>query len=118
MHNNNSKKNLDIIEIFDILGEFMLSRDMKEDFDFLLINHVGIDGINRLESQLAPDKDDITKLKKYMKKHIPKLAANNAFRKESFNRRLICWLNCNGLHVVSQDLLKFKLSARRIFIGP
>lgn len=118
MHNNNSRKNLDIVKIFDMLGEYMLTRDMKDDFEFLLINHVGIDSINRLASQLVPDKDAISTLRKYVKKYIPRLGASNAFRKESFNRRLICWLNCNGLHTVSQDLLKFKLSARRIFIGP
>ena len=108
MHNNNSRKNLDIIAIMDKLAEFMLPRDLKDDFDFLLINHVGIDSINRLALQLNPDTEAIALLRNYIKKHIPKLCSCSAFRKESINRRIICWLNCNGLHSVSQKLLDIK----------
>lgn len=118
MHNNNAKKNLDIITIMDMLADYMLPRDLKENFEFLLINHVGIDSINRLASQLVPDKDAIKALQRYMKMRIPKLSRSRAFKAESLKRRIICWLNCKGLHTVSQDLLKFKLSAGRIFLGP
>jgi len=115
MHNNNAKKNLDIITIMDMLADYMLPRDLKEDFEFLLINHVGIDSINRLASQLVPDKDAINKLQNYMKMRIPKLTRSRAFKAESLKRRIICWLNCNGLHALSQQILRMKLHAKHIF---
>lgn len=118
MHNNNARKNLDIITIMDMLAEFMLPRGLEDEFEFFLINHIGIDSINRLASQFVPDKDVMRELRDYMKMRIPKLSASKAFREESVNRRIICWLNCKGLHKISQDLLKFKLSAGRIFLGP
>ena len=114
MHNNNASKNLDIITIMDMLADFMLPRDLKDDFDFLLINHVGIDSINRIAAQSVPDKKAIAKLRKYMKKHIPNLASSSAFKKESMNRRIVCWLNCNGFHALSQKLLNMKSSARKL----
>ena len=85
MHNNNARKNLDIITIMDMLGDFMLPRDLKDDFDFLFINHVGIDSINRLAAQLEPDKDAIAQLRNYIRQCIPKLSHSTAFRKESLN---------------------------------
>lgn len=110
MHNNNARKNLDIVNIMDMLGEYMLPRDLRDDFEFLLINHVGIDTINRLAAQSDPDKDAIRTLQSYMKKHIPKLGSSAAFRQENIKRRIICWLNCNGMEKTSQKLLKLKQS--------
>ena len=118
MHNNNASKNLDIITIMDKLADYMLPRDLNEDFEFLLINHVGIDAINRLASQVLPDKEVIMQLCAYMKRRIPRLTASTAFKNESLKRRIICWLNCKGLTWLSQELLNMKVSARRVFIGP
>ncbi len=118
MHNNNASKNLDIITIMDMLAEYMLPRDMTDEFEHLLINHIGIDAINRIASQLVPDKIVIKHLCRYMKKRIPKLTASNAFKRESLKRRIICWLNCKGCVWLSQELLKLKVSAGRVFIGP
>lgn len=118
MHNNNASKNLDIITIMDMLADFMLKRDLKDDFEFLLINHVGIDSINRLAAQLVPDKEAIRSLRDYVKKYIPRLGKSSAFKKEKLKRRIICWLNCNGMHALSQRLLNMKVSARRVFVGP
>lgn len=108
MHNNNARKNLDIISIMDMLADYMLPRDLYDDFEHLLINHIGIDSINRLASQLVPDKEVIKALQTYMKHRIPKLGSSEAFRKESVKRRIICWLNCNGMENLSQRLLKLK----------
>lgn len=118
MHNNNASKNLDIITIMDKLAGYMLPRDLNDDFEFLLINHVGIDAINRLASQALPDKEVIMQLCAYMKRRIPRLTASTAFKKESLKRRIICWLNCKGMIWLSQELLNLKVSARRVFIGP
>ena len=108
MHNNNARKNLDIIAIMDMLAEYMLPRELKQDFEHLLINHIGIDTINRLASQSVPDKAVITELQHYMKQRIPKLSSSPAFRKENARRRLVCWLNCKGMERVSQQLLNLR----------
>ncbi len=118
MHNNNASKNLDIITIMDMLADYMLPRDLRDDYEHLLINHVGIDTINRIAAQLVPDKEVLKQLCTYMKKMIPNLTSSNAFRKESFKRRIICWLNCKGMIRLSRELLNLKVSARRVFIGP
>ena len=109
MHNNNARKNLDMIKIMDMLAEYMLPRGLDEDFEFLVVNHIGIDSINRLAAQLTPDKATIKELQTYMKYRIPELSSCVAFKKESRNRRIICWLNYHGLHAVSQKILKIKL---------
>jgi len=118
MHNNNARKNLDIITIMDMLADYMLPRDMVDDFEHLLINHVGIDAINRIAAQVQPDKEVIKQLCAYMKERIPRLTGSAAFKKESFKRRIICWLNCKGMIWLSQELLNLKVSASRVFIGP
>ena len=118
MHNNNARKNLDIITVMDMLADYMLPRDMADDFEHLLINHIGIDAINRIAAQVLPDKEVIKQLCAYMKKRIPRLTASAAFKRESFKRRIICWLNCKGMIWLSQQLLNLKVSARRVFIGP
>ena len=108
MHNNNARKNLDIINIMDMLAGYMLPRDLIDDFEFLLINHVGIDSINRLACQEKADKAVIKELQSYMNVRIPKLASSEAFKRESIKRRIICWLNCKGFEQLSQRLLALK----------
>ncbi len=118
MHNNNAGKNLDIICIMDMLADYMLPRDLQDDYEHLLINHVCIDAINRIASQLVPDKAVMKELQRYMRMRIPKLSACNAFRRENIRRRVVCWLNYNGMTWLAQEILKMKVSARRVFIGP
>ena len=114
MHNNNSKKNLDIVTIMDMLADYMLPRELNDDFEFLLINHVGIDSINRLAQQELVDKAAINCLQQYMKARIPKLTSCSAFKRESMNRRIICWLNCKGFEGFAQKLLRAKNGAGRL----
>lgn len=114
MHNNNASKNLDMIKIMDMLADYMMPRDLGEDFEFLMINHVGIDSINRLASQQIPDNETIRELRAYLKKRVPRLASCSAFRKETLNRRIICWLNYHGLHKISRSILEFKHSVERL----
>lgn len=114
MHNNNSKKNLDIVTIMDMLADYMLPRELNDDFEFLLINHVGIDSINRLAQQELVDKAAINCLQQYMKARITKLTSCSAFKRESMNRRIICWLNCKGFEGFAQKLLRAKSGAGRL----
>lgn len=109
---------LDIIKIMDMLADYMLPRELDADFEFLLINCIGIDFISRMASRLIPDRKVIRELGRYVKKHIPKLSASDSFKKLSLKHKLVCWLNCHSLEQLSQQLLNLKVHAWRVFIGP
>lgn len=109
MHNNNAKKNLDIIEIMDGLEEFILTAGTRDDFEFLLINHVLLDSVNRISGLASPDKNEtIARLRGYVRKKIPKLSACRSFKRESLNRRIVMYLNYCGCEGISKLLLRLK----------
>lgn len=112
MHNNNARKNLDMIKIMDMLAEYMLPRELNDDFAFLMVNHVGIDAINRLAQQDQPDKDVIRQMQRYFRRMLPKLCSSSAFRNESLNRQIISWLNYHGFEKLSQRILRLKASTK------
>lgn len=107
MHNNNARKNLDMLRIMDMLEEYMLPNGFREDFEFLLVNHVVLDSISRLAQQDSPEaKSVIRELRDYVKKRIPRITACGSFREESLKRRIIMYLNYNGMEALSQLVLK------------
>ena len=109
MHNNNSMKNLDIIRIMDGLEDTVLTERGREDFNFLLINHMLLDSINRLMYQNSPDKlKAIRELQSYVKKHIPKLLSCESFKQEKLRRRVIMFLNYHHLESASKCVFKMK----------
>lgn len=105
MRNRNSRKNLDIIEVFEHI-EAALSADQREDFNFLLINHVLLDSIKRVN--LIGDREVIGTLRQYVKKKIPNLSKCSSYRAESRNRRFIMMLNYIGLDNLAMSILKVK----------
>ena len=107
MHNQNSRMNLDILEIMEDLRESMEGESAKDDFEFLLLNHVLLDAVNRLALQEGAEKKEcLFLLRSYVKEHIPNLDACRSFREESRNRRIIMWLNYRGLEGVSKAILQ------------
>lgn len=107
MHNTNAKKNLDMLSIMEIIADAMKKEGHENDFEFLLINHVLLDSINRLACvDTLEAKQSIVKLREYIKAYIPALSASEAFRKESGRRRLIMYLNYHGLESVSRTIFK------------
>ncbi len=48
MNNENARKNLDMLEIMEDLREFTAAEGKRDDFEYLLINHVLLDSVNRL----------------------------------------------------------------------
>lgn len=109
MHNNNARKNLDLLAVLDLLKAPLREAGKAEDFDALVLNHALLDGINRLRQQDSPDKDAIIKeMRDYVNQEVPSLAASPAYRKESRNRRMVMWLNYHGLDKFSASLLKLK----------
>ena len=108
MNNNNAKKNLDILTVMDHL-EPQLCPDAEDDFEFLILNHVLLEAIKRVNEQDSPEKGEvIRKLRNYVRTKIPNLSRCRSYREESRNRRIIMRLNYDGFEKVSGCLLKAK----------
>lgn len=111
MNNNNARKNLDIIKIMDEIHDFASREGKLDGFEFMLINHVLLDSVKRLQLQTSSEKKDvIKKLREYVKTYIPKLSDCESYRRETRNRRLIMALNYYGFESLSIALLKMKES--------
>lgn len=111
MHNNNSRKNLDIITVMDMLEPEMTGK-LRGDFEFFVINHVLLDSISRLAKHRSPDRDEIIrKLRRYVREKIPRLSQCESYKKESFRRRFIMRLNYCGFEKLGQLILKIKKAA-------
>ena len=78
----------------------------REDFRYLLINHVLLDAINRLSQQRSQEKQEAVRtLREYVRREIPRLNDSASFRNTAPRRRLIMRLNYLGLENVSRFLL-------------
>ena len=110
MNNNNAKKNLDILTVMDHL-ETELIPDAQDDLEFLILNHVLLEAIKRVNEQESADKKEVIReLRNYVRTRIPDLSRCRSFREESRNRRIIMKLNYDGFEKVSGYLLKAKQS--------
>lgn len=110
MHNNNARMNLDMLEVMEDLREFLAGGEgTKDDYEFLLINHVLLDAISRLAKQDSSDRREvIALLRDYVRERIPKLSDCESYRQESGNRRAVMRMNYNGLEDAAQLVLKAK----------
>ena len=109
MHNQNSRMNLDLLEIMEDLRESMDAEKDRDDFEFLVLNHVLLEAIKRVAAQKTPEREEcLLLLRGYVKTQIPRLGASKSFREESRNRRLIMRLNYMGLHDLALKLLGMK----------
>lgn len=109
MNNNNALKNLDILKIMDGIEDCIVENCGQDDFEYLVINHVLLDSINRLSFQSGQEKRQVIKaLRAYVKKKIPSLAACRRFGEETRNRRIIMRMNYMGLDSLAGFLLKWK----------
>ena len=108
MHNNNARKNLDMLKIMELI-EREIGEDAREDFDFLVINHVVLDSISRLARQDTPDKAEVIRaFRRYAHEKIPHLTKCPSFRAETQKRRIIMFLNYHGLEQAAQLILRVK----------
>ncbi len=109
MRNNNARKNLDIITVAEDVRSYMEKNGFDTGFETIVLNHILLDSINRVEMQNAPDKSEVIKtLRSYVHTHIPSLSECPAFGKEKTTRRIIMRLNYLGLEKISGLLLKLK----------
>ena len=114
MRNNNAAKNLDLLEILDRMEKPLLDNEQRGDFEYLVLNHVLLDAINRVGRQQAPDRvQTLEALRRYAREKIPNLGRCASYRAEARNRRIIMRLNYLGLWDLSRQLLDFKEGLRR-----
>ena len=105
MNNNNARKNLDLLEVMLHLEDELLPDD-RDDFEFLILNHILLDGMNRVQAMTSEDKKDVLwMLRQYVREKIPNLNASSSFRKETRNRRIIMRLHYLGLSGLAEQIL-------------
>ena len=108
MNNNNARKNLDLLEVMLHLEDELLPDD-RDDFEFLILNHILLDGMNRVQAMTSEDKKDVLwMLRQYVREKIPNLNASSSFRKETRNRRIIMRLHYLGLSGLAEQILRLK----------
>ena len=109
MHNADSRMNLQLLEIMEELREGMDPEKDRDDFEFLVLNHVLLDAIKRVAAQKGPERDEcLFLLRSYVKREIPRLGACRSFREESRGRRLVMRLNYLGLQDIALKMLEMK----------
>lgn len=108
MNNQNALKNLDILTVMEHLEEKLLP-DAKDDFEFLILNHILLDAMNRVQAMQVKEKKDVLFLmRSYVQDKIPHLARCKSFREETQNRRLIMRLHYLGFSGTAERLLQVK----------
>ena len=108
MNNNNARKNLDLLEVMLHLEDELLPDD-RDDFEFLILNHILLDGMNRVQAMTSEDKKDVLwMLRQYVREKIPNLNASRSFREETRNRRIIMRLQYLGLSDLAERILRLK----------
>ncbi|MBQ9687383.1 MAG: glycosyltransferase [Oscillospiraceae bacterium] len=114
MHNNNAAKNLDMLQIMDMIEQELIPAGRRDDFEFFVVNHVILDSISRLARQDSPDKKEVLQhFRDYAQVKIPRLLACKSFQRESRNRRIIMFLNYHGLAGLSQTILKLNAGMQK-----
>lgn len=107
MNNKNARKNLDMISIMEHLKAYMLPRGYLAEFEELLLCHLLLDTINRVNVQRGEGCEEVIKiLRDYARENIPKLRACPGYKKQSLKRRIVMSLNYSGLHSVARRLFK------------
>ncbi|MCR5137502.1 MAG: glycosyltransferase [Oscillospiraceae bacterium] len=108
MNNSNAEKNLDILTVMQHLEDELLP-DARDDFEFLVLNHVLLDAVKRVQAMDVPEKKQVIWLmREYVKDKIPHLGRCRSFQEETRNRRLIMKLHYDGLQDLAAALLKLR----------
>ena len=110
MTNRYAAKNLDLLTILDGLRGELLDAGRREVFESLVLNHLLIDAIKRVQAMArgAERTRVLRELRAYARREIPRLDRCAAYRAEPRGRRLAIWLNYHGLEDVCAALLALK----------
>ena len=108
MNNQNAEKNLDLLTVMQHLEEELID-DAKDDFEFLVLNHVLLDAMNRVQAMEAEGKKDVLRLMRdWVHEKIPRLGACPSFRQETRNRQIIMRMHYMGLSELAEQILRVK----------
>lgn len=108
MNNNNALKNLDLLTVMMHLEDEFLPQN-RDDIEFLILNHILLDGMNRVQAMTAKDKKEVLfLLREYVRDRIPRLSDSRSFREETRNRKIIMWMNYHGLTGLSEIILNLR----------
>ena len=111
MNNNNSLKNLDILTVIDDITDYAKKNKLynKNIISYLIFDHVLITTINRVSEQKNKDKKKVLKeLIKYCHQNISDYRKQDFYKKIPRNRKIIAFLNYNGMSYLSKKILKLK----------
>lgn len=117
MNNNNSLKNLDIITSIDDVIEYAKKKKIYDSniISYLIFNHILITTINRVAVHKNKDKKYVLKeLQKYCKKSILNYKKLPFYKNISTNRKIIAWLNYNGMWTISKLILNSKSLIKKV----
>lgn len=115
-NNNNSLKNLDIINVIDDLKEYSKNNNLYDEnlFSYLIFNHILITTINRVAMQKSKEKKRVLNtLIKYCHDNISDYKKMDFYRNIKRNRKIIAWLNYHKLYNLSKFILKVKSLLKR-----
>ena len=106
MNNEKSLKNLDIIKATEDILKEKIDKNIVQT---LIVNHILIDAINRVQKQKSKDKKMvIKKLNAFVHKHIKNITKTEVYKNSSFKRKIIILLNYYNLSKISYLILKVK----------
>lgn len=111
MNNNNSLKNLDIIDVIEDLIHYAKQNHLYDDdiFKYIIFEHVLITTINRVTKQNNADtKKVISTLRKYCHSNLVNYKKAPFYRTIPTQRKIIATLNYYGLHNISKIILTIK----------
>ena len=111
MNNNNSLKNLDILTVIDDIIDYAKKNKLynKNIMSFLIFDHVLITTINRVAEHHNKDKKIVLKkLLQYCHKNIPHYKKQQFYQEVPKNRKIIAFLNYNGMSYLSKKILNLK----------
>lgn len=111
MSNDNSEKNLDMIQVVGNIIQHAKDTGVyekyKNDLKYMVIDHILITTINRVAVQNNPKKHEvIRKLIAFSLQCFPDLLTSDVMKEESENRQRIAKLNGKGHYRIAQMLLK------------
>ena len=106
MTNQNSRKNLDLLAVMEDISAF-LDENGKDGKDYLVLSHVLLDAIKRVNYQQSPDKQEVLQeLRAYVRKAIPHLLQNQTYREQARGRKIVMFLNYYSCEKLACALLK------------
>lgn len=111
MNNNNSLKNLDMIEIIEDIKNYAKKENKYDDdiISYLIFDHILITSINRVAIQKSKDKNKVIKeFIKYCHNTINNYSSKEFYSNISKNRKIIAFLNYHNLWRISRFILELK----------